>query len=450
MKRKIWSLMLCLVLVCTGFAGCGSKDDGTAGVAPEQMVQVKLQEFVDSVSEMLEVAEGNAAPTQNVGYDMTVDIALGKQITQEAGLTGLESVGMDLDLDIGEKAQVRIAGNLLLNAQDVIGAVMVAAEDALYMNLPEFSGNYMKIPYEQILGMSLEDFTSQLATANEGMPTLKDMLAMWKTFSSKFIDTFEYQGKEEKQTVGINDYEFTGDKYISTAKIEDINAALEVLMDELRKFPGLEAGELTPIEDLDSFNANYYTGKKGAYAWEFEGVTGENASSVVYASTEKGFCFYTIDDDGKKELLVFSERESDKKGKITICGDEEIEIEYDNYTKDSVDLSATVSGAVVELKLRSTKEAMSVDFNVNVYGVALSGKLETGKDYYDLNVSASMMGNEIGTMNVNAKMRDFVSYDVPSSGISAEEWQAGLDQEKLMGKLSQLMMQFPFLMDLMQ
>ncbi len=59
MKKRIWSLLLCLVLVFAGFAGCGSKDDA-ANAAPEEMVKVKLREFADKVSDALSKSSANA------------------------------------------------------------------------------------------------------------------------------------------------------------------------------------------------------------------------------------------------------------------------------------------------------------------------------------------------------------------------------------------------------
>lgn len=448
MKKKIWSLVLCLMLVCTGFAGCGSKD--AAATAPEEMVKVKLQEFADSISEALEKTQDHTLSMKNMGYDLTAEVGIGEQIASQYGLTGLSSLGLNLNLDVKDKAQMRIAGNFLLNAQEVIAAEGLITQDSVYMNLPGYSKDYLGVSFEEILGKSIEDYVAELAAENEGLPTMEDMAGMWKDFSAKFVEAFEYQKVEEKQTIGIGDYKLTGSKYITTAKSEDVVAAFNLLVDEMKKFPKLEVSEYVSLDEFDALNANYYTGKKGAYAWELEGVKGEKSASIVFVSLDKGFSFYVVDEDGKEQQLAFSEKESDQKGKITICAEEEFVIEYDNYSKDSVDLSTTLNGMALKLKVRSKADGVSVDFSLNVLGIIVAGKLEGEKGNFDLDASVTMSGVAFGTLKLNAKARDFVDYDIPSTSVGPDEWSAGIDQEKLVGDLSQLMMQFPFLMDMMQ
>ncbi len=171
----------------------------------------------------------------------------------------------------------------------------------------------------------------------------------------------------------------------------------------------------------------------------------------MVVSTKKGFSFYVVDEDGKEETLLYSEKESDKEGKIMICGKEqEIVVEYDNYTKDSVDLSTTIDGMALKLKLRLVDENLSVDFDVNVLGIVVAGEFKSTEGEVNLTASLSMSGMKMGSVKLNARSRDFVSYTVPESSLSKEEWSEGFDQEKMVGDLSQLMMKFPFLMDLME
>lgn len=455
MKKRLWSLILCLVLVCAGFAGCGSKDDEAAGsaVAPEKMVTTKLQEFADSVTDALKKADTETVSTSNQGLDMVLNAEIGEQIASSYGLEGLNSIGMNVSIDAKENAaELRIAGNLLLNGEEVLEAEGITDSTNIYVNLPAYSSQYMGVSYEEMLGKSLEDFASELTSQTAGTPTVEDMLNIWGSFSAKFIEAFEYQSKEEGQTIGTGDYKVTGDKYITTAKAEELDAAIQVLADELKKFPELEVEEIESISDeVDSFNANYYTGKNDAYAWEFQALTKTGTASVIFVSTEKGFCLYIVNEAGEEETLVYSEKESDKKGRITICADdEEIVIEYDNYTKDSVDLSTTVNGMALKLNFKTTDDRTTLDFDVNVLGIAAEGKLETSKNNFELTATVTTAGMKLATVNLSAKARDFVDYTVPSAFVDMDTWGAGLDQEKLMGDLSQLMMKFPFLMDLLQ
>lgn len=453
MKKRIWSLLLCFMLVCTGFAGCGSKDNTAANAAPEEMVRVKLTEFANAVSDALSKADMEKVSLENVGWDLTLDASLEEQIAANYGLTGLETLGLTANVDVKEGGSLHVAGNVLLNGENVIAADAVTDKEKVYVNLPAYSEQYMGISYEEILGKSLKDYMDETAKANEGLPSSKDLLDMWKSFSAKFIDSFTYEGKEEKQEIGTGDYKLTGEKYITTAKAEDIDASFSLLMEELKKFPKLDVQEFSSLnENMDTLYVNYYVGKKDQYAWEFQGVKADKTMfSIVVVSAKKGFSFYVVDEDGKEETLMYSEKESDKKGKIIICDKEqEIVVEYDNYTKDSVDLSTTVDGMALKLKLRFADQNLSVDFDVNVLGIIITGEFKSTKEEVNLTASLSMSGMKMGTLNLNARSRDFVSYTVPESSLSKEEWSAGFDQEKMVGDLSQLMMKFPFLMDLME
>ncbi len=451
MKKRIWSLLLCLVLVFAGFAGCGSKDDA-ANAAPEEMVKVKLREFADKVSDALSKSSANAFSFENTGCDITLDLSLEEQIAAGYGLTGLSSLGLKANVDVKDSVCFHAAGSLLLNGEDVIAADILTDEENIYLNLPAYAEQYMGMSYKDILGKSMEDFAQELAKEKEGMPSAKDLLEMWNGFSDKFIDSFTYQGMEKKQSIGTGDYKISGDKYITNAKSEEIDKAFTMLMEELKKFPKLDVQKISPISaEVDEFNVNYYVGKKGEYAWEIEGIQGEEESSVVFVSTKKGFCLYVIDLKGKEETVLYSEKESDKKGKVMICSaDEEIVINYDNLTENSIDLSTTFEGMVLKFKLRSEDEHISADFDVNMLGIIVAGKLESTEKELKLDASVSMSGLKMGTLTFNAKARDFASFTVPSTYLDAEEWNASFDQEKLMGDLSQLMMKFPFLMDMMQ
>ena len=146
MKKRIWSLLLCLVLVFAGFAGCGSKDDA-ANAAPEEMVKVKLREFADKVSDALSKSSANAFSFENTGCDITLDLSLEEQIAAGYGLTGLSSLGLKANVDVKDSVCFHAAGSLLLNGEDVIAADIVTDEENIYLNPVSYTHLFNSAPF---------------------------------------------------------------------------------------------------------------------------------------------------------------------------------------------------------------------------------------------------------------------------------------------------------------
>ncbi len=447
MKKRIWSVVLCLALVCAGFSGCGGKDDATGGMLPERWIKVKLQEFMDGISGVLSEINGMIPAMENIGYDITGSLTFREQFveieqTEEEQTEGADTLGLKGSVDAGDSGQMRLTGSLVMDGQDIAGEDTIVENGKTYLNYPGYAKGFKRVS-------SMNDSAAAALSLKE-LQGIKDVLAVWGNFSTKFVKAFEYQDKEEEQSIGFGDYKIVGDKYIATANIEDVNAAFGVLMEEIEKFLGFGIGGFMPIGNgLDTLRANYYVGKNGAYAWEFLGGTGDMTLSVVFISTEKGFYFYVVDEDGKERPCVFSLKESNRKGKITIPADEKIGIEYDNYTKNSVDLSTMILGIDLQLKYQSAGSIKTVEFDVKTDGANLSGKLEKTEDHYDLDVLIKVMDMEVGTLKVIAQIRDFAPYDAPDI-VSAKEWDAGLDQEKLDGDIKRMTERFPLLNDLLQ
>lgn len=453
MKKRIWSLLLCLVLVCSSFAGCGkdeSKEGEGSKTAPEKYVTEKFADLADSVTEALK-SNMNAVPEANsndgAGMDINLSVSVGEQIAAAYGLTGLETVSLLLSYDM--KAGMQAIAELLLNGNSVLEANVYADEEAFYVNLPKYSKDYMKVTMEEILGMSIDDFASQITSSTEGTPTADEMAEIWSKYSKKFIDSFKYELMVENVTAGTGDYTFSADKYVASATVEDLQAVVDELAEELKKYSSLDV-EKVDFSDVsnEKLYCHYYEGKDGEYEWKFSDDK-EGAESIALAVTKKGFCLYG-ETAGKTEFYLYSVKESDSKGKIVLVDSgDEYTINYDNYSEDSIDLSGEIDGVEFTVSIEEKDNSFYADFSVSTFGIAVSGKLESDSNKVNITASVSYQGINFGTAAIECKIRDYADFTIPANSVDQNTWSYGLDQEALMTDLQQLMIDYPFLAELL-
>lgn len=451
MKKRIWALLLCLVLVCGSLIGCGDKgskeDDKKESIAPEEYLESKFTDLANRVSGALASNAGavSTSSSDGVGMDINLKLSVGAQIAQAYALEGLESIGLLLSYD-GKQIMQALA-ELTLNDKSIAEAAAYVDQDAVYVNLPKYSKNFMKIAFEEMLGMSLEEYAAQLAGSTEGMPTAKEIEELWKKYSGKFIDAFEHESMTEDVVAGFGDYAFAATEYVSVAEAESIRMLIKELFADLKKYPALNVDDsgLDGEMGFEKFYFHYYEGKKGSYEWR---LTDEAVSGIGFVSAEKGFSVYTVEGT-EFEKLLYSVKESDTKGKIMLAADgEEYTLDYDNYTKDSVDISTVVEDVEVTASIEKKDDSFYMDFKINAYGIVVSGKVETDGGKLNISAAVSYQGISFGTLTLECKTRDFAAFTIPENCVNAQDWEAGLDQEAALQDVQQLLIDFPFLQNL--
>lgn len=451
MKKRIWSLLLCLVLVFSCFTGCGKADKGSS-IAPEEYAISKLNEYADKVTQALQSHSNTAVSTktaEGIGMDISLSLAIGRQVASAYGFAGLENIGMFLGYNAKDAMQG--IAEFSLNGNSILKTDVYVDKESVYVNLPKYSKDYLKLlSVEDILGMSLEEYTSQIAKSSEGMPTAEEALELWTRYSEKFISCFRHEAYEKKAEAGTGNYSFSGAKYVICADTKDLVAVTEELFKELEKYPsfGTENIELEALDEDGKVYCTYYEGKKGQYAWEISDSKNEKPA-VVFISAEKGFCLYTYE-DGEAKVCFYSEKDSDRKGKIILIDEEkEYTFNYDNLTKDTIDISGEIDSVGFTVSIEQKNNQFYADFSVNTYGIIISGKLESIKGRLNISASVDYQGINFGTLALELKERDYQDFTMPSNGVDQETWEAGLDKDALDSDFQQLIMDYPFLAPLL-
>ena len=480
MKKRLWSLLLCLVLVCSMFAGCGDKEEndkeesgkketvseGLEGIAdafqaavsdkPEEMVTSRIKAFSDLVTDALTSAKTETVSTESAGLDMKIVAEIGQELASNYGLDGLESVGLNIGMDVKDLMEMRIAGQVALNGKEELGMDMIMDSNMFYVNLPDYSPDYMGMDLSDTMeeaglgsAAGISSFNDLMKQATEGMPSADDVLKIWKDFSEGILDCFEYQDVEKNVTVGYGDYTVSGDKYVTAAKMSDVQKVMEKTVEQLKQFPQLEVGELDMDFDSEVLLVNYIKGDKDTFAWEFAPQDNPDNAHIYFVSTEKGVTVYA-EEDGEKEIVIYSVKESDKKGQIFIADGEDVVIKYDNFSNDHIDIEVESEEASVTASIDTAGDKFKVDFSIEAEGAAVSGSLSVAEKEASISASVSYQGMKLGTVKLDLAERAFNSYSVPDSYLDANSWAMGLDQEKLMQKLQDLMTEYPFIANLAQ
>lgn len=457
MKKRLWSLLLCLVLMFSVTA-CGDKDavsdkgndkkkdDDKVAVKdlkPEEMVSGQFEYFSKQLTETLEQIPATESSSQKQGMDIKLNFKPGSQIVESYELTGLESVGLNMGLDIKDLLEMRLTGNLLLNGNKIVNMDMVLDKDKAVVRVPEFSdtafGMELENGMESVLG-------NNLTQATEGMPTAADFLSIWKKYSEDFINCFKYKETVEKATIGTGDYAIEADKYVNVAKMEDLKNVLEALMKELEKYPALGVTAEEIDTDVEEVIFSYYSNKDDEFAWEIETQEDDEKNCVVLLSSKKGFRLCHIVDGEEEDVLLYSVKESDKKGKIVLVNDgEELVIQYDNFSENHVDLSAEIEGVSLELGIDSKEGDAKITFSVKSDEIEADGKFTADDKNGKLELNITYQGIQLGSATLEFTSRDFNSYSVPDSYVDPEEWAQTVDQTKVLELLQKLMMDYPFI-----
>ncbi len=451
MKRKIWSLLLCLVLVCSCFAGCGSKEpndnkgSSASTTKPEEMVTSQFKTFARKVTDALKDMKASTGAGSSQGTDVKLSMEIGPQLALNYGLGDLQKIALAMTIDSKSSSEMHLTSDLSLNDKSILGLDMISDKEDVYVNLPAYSPDYAKMSLEDASGMTNTDLSKLFSDQADGLPTIDDLIDIWSDFSDDFIDCFEYQEMVKGISIGEGEYAFKGDKYITKASAEDVRPVIEKLVKELKKFPGLQVTTFKGLEELEEITVSYFKNKEGEYAWKLGGqVNGKSMYSVLIFA-KKGFQFYAEENE-KKDILAYSAKESEKKGKIVLCDrNGDITINYDNYSEDHVDLSMEISDIKLTAKIDKTEDGFKSEFDLDAMGFKASGTVNIENRKVVLSATASYLGMNFGTITLESKSRTFSSYEVPSSSLSSKNWSLGLDQKKMQEDLKNLVEDYPFL-----
>lgn len=455
MKKRLWNLLLCLVLVCSALAGCGDKEtlnDDKGGSSsnsekPEKVVSSQFKEFADKITDALKETKESTGAGTNSGVDLELSLELGKGMQDSYGLEGLDKLGLILNMDMKNSIEMRLAGKLKMNDKNVVGMELITDTESAYFNLPDYSSGYAGISFQELLGMTSGELSGLMSEASEGMPAVDDIIELWSDFSNDFIDCFEYQEKVENISIGEGDYKIKADKYVTRADSEEVQKVFDRLYDSLRKFPALELDRTDfDVSAIDEMTVNYFKNAGGEFAWKLDARANKSTASIVLISSKKGVRFYVIDEDETEQVLLYSVKETEQKGQIIICTDDEnIVVDYNNYSKDHVELSTEIDDAVITATIDSKNDDLTINFSITAMGAKVSGTLETGYRQVKLTASVSMAGVDLGKFTLESRARSFKEYSIPSNSMDMESWAMGLNQDKLMKDLQKLMKDFPFL-----
>ncbi len=469
MKKRLWSLLLCFVLVCSSFAACG-KDD-TASITEEEDMQgtnrdadptpteepvedvfgKKMQEFMDTVTELMDVAalEQTEDGTALAG-EYTLELEIGAAVAEAYGLSELKKLGLDCTLNMNE-TETAMTGTLVLNGENILDLDIYEDAEAIYLNLPKYSDSHMKMSMEELFEDQADDMFSvfdRIDTRLSGMSAMGDLKKIWVDFSTQYMDALEFQGVEKNQTITQGDYTVTGDKYTSKLDVEKLGDAVNTLLKETSRLAGQEMEDTLEVDKATEAYVHYYEGADDTFAIVIE-VANLN-ESVVVMSAAAGYCLYTVT-GAETEVAFYTVRESDKKGSLVFIDEigTKTVIEYDNFSENGVDLAMNSEGNTIEFSCQTTGNKTELKFAMPETGIELAAEYEGKENEDKLSMSLSYMEIEFGTLTLNGRDVEYREIAAPENTVDEEAWAEGLNIEAFSADLQQLMLDYPMLTELL-
>ncbi len=485
MKRKIYCLALLLALIFT--AGCNKEKKNvdptptvtTAATAtptpvPENLAKTNLLKLPEQFDKLMSYVPQNAVDYSNgIGYDIDLEFSLGEEIAELLGLTGLDTVNATGMLDMKD----RIAGNITLglNDSEVMQFHLFADSTNLLFNLPKYSADYAAATWEQLtnslnengLEESPEDGSSLTGSSQKlipvintintpSLPSNEELLKIFRKHLQAFAECFtEVAGRTENVSIGTGDYTLTGDKYTVRADLDKLTAVLESLESELQAYEEIDFG----LEDITTEGAtalllDYYSSADGAYAWAAY-MDDSAQASLVFVNTSFGFCLYHVASEETLEVLLYSEKTSDNAGVITIPSSDtasedmaESTITYE-FNDTFFSMHAMIDELVLTLEASKTGNTIFYDITLVAEGVSIVLKETLAPEHVTLSCTLASYGLEYATLSLTMDTRDYVEIPVPQNTVDMAAWADGLDQNALLSDLMQLVMEYPFLLDLL-
>lgn len=472
MKRKLFSLFLLLTLVFA--VGCNKKDKSpdptptptatstpTPTPTPINLAKENLEKLVEGYDTMLASQPENQVDFSNgIGYDITLDVSLGKQIMGLLGITGLDTIRLSGTMDAKDTISANLG--LYLNSDEIVKALVFMDEENLLFNLPKYATDYAKFSWEELLASEDEALADSLGSITtsmnpaESMALSEEITNMFRTHLASLTDCFKkVDGITENASIGTGDYTMTGDKYTVSANPADVISVLKAFEADMEKYYGeLDFG----LEDLESSGAtalflDYYTDENGSYAWAFH-TNDKPDGQIVFINTDLGFCLYNT--DGEKQTLAMTSLKSDEKtGVIYLYDTEEYlaegelpeaigTIDYE-YEENSIhaDIEIDTIEATVDYSIEG--DIINCDMTLVMDGMSFVLKETASKEHVEATFTLASYGIEYATIDMDVTLRDYVEAPAPSNAVDLETWAASLDSLTLLTDLTELMQKYPFL-----
>lgn len=477
MKRKIYGLVLLLALVFC--IGCNKeKNDtptpttaptatATPSPTPVNLAKENLDKLPAQFDKLMSYQPQSTADLSNgVGYDFTLEVSLGKQIAELLDLADLKSISATGTID----AKDFMAANFdfRLNDDKLLNAHLFADSANLLFNLPDYSANYAAIAWEELFSSATEEATwDSISSHTDGnvISTIKtvdkntllsnaEMTALLRKYIVEFTDCFvPVEISKEKVSISNGDYLLAGKKHTIRANISDFYAILKNLETELQNYYedftfGLEENDT----EATMLFLDYYSSENGDYAWAayFDNAPAEQG---VFISTALGFCLYKTFEDGSSEVLMYSEKTTEKSGTVILPSSEEGEgdlgtIDYE-YSDTSFTMQAMLDDVVFTMETSKVNDTIRYDVTVTAEGVSFVIKETVAPTYVDMSCSLASFGMEYLTVSVSADSRSYEEIPVPQNTVDLDTWAAELDQETLLADIITLLQKYPTLMALL-
>jgi len=477
MRRKLYILLLLLTMVLA--AGC-NKDkktpdtDATPTIAataaptatptPVNLAKENIDKLPAQFDKLLSYLPKEEVDYSNgIGYDIDMQFAVGEQLTELLGLTGFYNIRITGIVDVKDSFAANLS--LYLNEKEVVNSHLFADSANLLFNLPKYSSDYAAISWDELLETLPEEEATDssltgskqqvirtINTVDTTLPSSKDSEITIRKHLEDFAACFvAVNGITSNVSIGTGEYLLTGEKHTATANINDVYAVLSSLETELQDFSEVDL----PLEDLlvegaTNFIADYYISSNGDYAWA---VYPDNRTTepLVFISTGLGFCLYRIQEDGTVTIALYSEKDSENAGVIYFPAESEEEAEDTiNYEtgENSFSMHAMVEDIVFTLEASKVNEAIHYNATIVVDGMSLVMDSTTVAKRTDLSCTLASYGMEFLTLSMTSTARDYVEIPVPQTFVSTDDWMNNMDEETLIADLMELMMEYPFLMDL--
>lgn len=433
----------------------------------ETMVSDKLQAVADKITEYFEnIEKGNEELYENEldgeikqGAELKLTLIPGEAFVEETGVEELKSMSATIDMDIKDPMHNRFYGSVQLNDDELVKVELIQDEMVLYVGVPEYTDQYLKIDIEELAGIDKGTVRKFLEEGTGSMLSFKDIKKMWDDHSAEFIETFKYQEKVADYTIGFEDYEITGDRFVTKADIQDAMKVILGIAEDLSIYPayGINLEDLAEdMKDAEGYiSLNYIHNDKDEFAWEIIAVDtsddDEDSESIVFVSTEKGICLYSVDQWGDKERFLYTVKESDEKGQIILesYGDAVMTIQYDNLREGHVELSS-VPSEDTDVNFTFVFDQDGDDLTINLVAgdeyetVKVEFKGNQEKAY--LSLIAAEDGKELMELRIDSEAKDFDDFENPGNAVDVDkvdQWLTSFDEQKLLNTLLTLQQKYP-------